>query len=111
MIALAVVGTIPVFLNAEILKATTISGTMVLGLAPIFMFWKLPVPKISFFLAIGTGVVCGIAQILNWVPSTWFWTQGKYADLLYINVVGLILASALYLLPYFWIKWTQSSVK
>ncbi len=109
MIALAILGTIPVFLNAEILKATTISGTMVLGLAPIFLFWKLNVPKISFFLAIGTGIFCGIAQILNWVPSTWFWTSGKYADLLYINVVGLLLATALYLLPYFWMKWTRSS--
>lgn len=109
MILLAILGTIPVFLDAEILKATTISGTMVLGLAPIFIFWKLNVPKISFFLAIGTGLICGIAQILNWIPSTWFWTEGKYADLLYINTIGLLVATILYLLPYFWIKWTKSA--
>jgi Na+/proline symporter len=109
MIALAVLGTIPVFLNAEILKATTISGTMVLGLAPIFLFWRLNVPKISFFLAIGTGIVCGIAQLLNWVPTSWFWTNGKYADLLYINIVGLLLATALYVLPYFLMKWKRST--
>lgn len=109
MIALAVLGTIPVFLNAEILKATTISGTMVLGLAPIFLFWKLEVPKISFFLAIGTGILCGIAQIAEWVPSSWFWTTGKYADLLYINTVGLVVAIVLYLLPYFWTKWIKST--
>lgn len=105
MIVLAIVGTIPVFLNAEILKATTISGTMVLGLAPIFLLWKLEVPKISFYLAIGTGVLCGLAQLFNWIPMEWYWTSGKYADLLYINTLGLLLASALYLLPYFIVKW------
>jgi Na+/proline symporter len=109
MILLAVLGTIPVFLDAEILKATTISGTMVLGLAPIFLFWSLKVPKVSFFLAIGTGLVAGIAQILHWIPSSWFWTDGKYADLLYINIVGLAVATILYLLPYFWMKWIKST--
>lgn len=108
MIALAIIGTIPVFLNAEILKATTISGTMVLGLAPIFLLWNLKVPKISFYLAIGTGLFCGLAQIFQWVPTSWFWTNGKYADLLYINSVGLILATILYIAPHFFMKWTKS---
>jgi hypothetical protein len=35
-----------VFLNAEILSATTISGTTVIGL--VFLFWNMKVPKISF---------------------------------------------------------------
>ncbi len=39
MVAIAILGTIPVFLDAEILSATTISGTMVIGLTPIFLFW------------------------------------------------------------------------
>ncbi|MGB2685366.1 MAG: sodium:solute symporter, partial [Olleya sp.] len=40
MVAIAVLGTIPIFFNAEILSATTISGTMVIGLTPIFVFWN-----------------------------------------------------------------------
>ena len=52
MIAVAVLGTIPVFFAADILSASTISGTMVIGLAPVFIFWKLPMPKISFHLSV-----------------------------------------------------------
>jgi hypothetical protein len=38
MVIVALLGTIPVFLNAEILSATTISGTTVIGLTPVFYF-------------------------------------------------------------------------
>ncbi len=48
MAVIAVLGTIPVFLDAEILSATTISGTMVIGLTPIFLFWKQKAPKDQF---------------------------------------------------------------
>ncbi|MEO0405382.1 MAG: sodium:solute symporter, partial [Bacteroidota bacterium] len=40
MILMALAGTVPVFLSPTILSATTISGTMVIGLAPVFLFWK-----------------------------------------------------------------------
>lgn len=40
MIIVAVIGTIPIFFGADILSASTISGTMVIGLAPVFLFWK-----------------------------------------------------------------------
>ncbi|MEO8398440.1 MAG: sodium:solute symporter, partial [Ignavibacteriaceae bacterium] len=60
MIIVTIGGTIPLFFSPEILSATTISGTMVLGLAPIFLLWKIPAPKISFHLALWTGVAAGI---------------------------------------------------
>ena len=45
MVVIAFGGTLPIFANPEILSATTVSGTMVIGLAPIFIFWK----KNTFF--------------------------------------------------------------
>ncbi|WP_456438730.1 sodium:solute symporter family transporter, partial [Psychroserpens sp.] len=41
MAVIAILGTLPVFLDAEILSATTISGTMVIGLTPVFVFWNM----------------------------------------------------------------------
>jgi hypothetical protein len=46
MVGVALLGTILVFLDAEILSATTISGTMVIGLTPRILFWNMKVPKI-----------------------------------------------------------------
>ena len=40
MVALVVLGTIPVFFSPEIISATTISGLMVVGLAPVFLLWN-----------------------------------------------------------------------
>jgi len=108
MIGLAIVGTIPVFLNAEILQATTISGTMVIGLAPVFLLWNLDAPKLSFFLSVGMGLFCGIVQTLHLVPTSWFWTSGKYADLLFINAVGTIGSFVVFILPYLILKWKKS---
>ncbi len=108
MIALAVIGTIPVFFNAEILQATTISGTMVIGLAPVFILWNLEVPKISFFLSVGVGLLCGIAQTIHLIPKSWFWTSGKYADLLFINCIGTILSFIVFILPYLLLRWRKS---
>lgn len=48
MAIIAILGTVPVFLDAEILSATTISGTMVIGLTPIFLFGKTRLPKSAF---------------------------------------------------------------
>ena len=98
MALFAVLGTIPVFLNPDILSATTVSGTMVLGLAPIFVFWKRKSNAIAFLLSIATGVVFGvILATKNW-PSSLNFTEGKYADLLAVNCYGTLVSFALYLL-------------
>ena len=103
MVVIAVLGTIPVFLNAEILSATTISGTMVIGLTPIFLFWKSKAPKLSFHLSVFCGIVFGLLLIFNLFPSQLIFTTGKYADLLWINFWGIISCITLYFIP-LWIR-------
>ncbi|WP_151893267.1 sodium:solute symporter family transporter [Patiriisocius marinistellae] len=103
MAVIAILGTIPVFLNAEILSATTISGTMVIGLTPVFLFWQKKVPKISFHLSVLCGIIFGLLLVFDIFPKTLILTQGKYADLLWVNVWGIICCILLYLSPS-WIK-------
>ena len=103
MIIVAILGTIPVFLNAEILSATTISGTMVIGLTPVFVFWKMKVPKMSFYLSVFCGIIFGFLLVFKIFPQTLIFTEGPYADLLWINVWGILSCIILYLLP----KWLK----
>lgn len=103
MAFIAVLGTIPVFLDGEILSATTISGTMVIGLTPIFIFWKGKAPKISFHLSVLCGLIFGLFLVFNWFPEQFIFTTGKYADLLWINVWGISCCTLLYFIPT-WLK-------
>ena len=104
MAAIAILGTLPVFLNAEILSATTISGTMVIGLTPLFLFWNIKVPKISFYLSVISGLLFGFMLIFNAFPEALIFTKGKYADLLWVNIWGILSCNILYFIP----KWLQS---
>lgn len=103
MVVIAVIGTIPVFLDAEILSATTISGTMVIGLTPVFVFWKGKAPNISFHLSVFTGILFGFLLLFNWFPKSFIYTTGKYADLLWINFWGIGCCILIYLIPT-WLK-------
>ncbi|QLG45225.1 SLC5/6 family protein [Costertonia aggregata] len=103
MVMIAILGTVPVFLDAEILSATTISGTMVIGLTPIFIFWKGKAPKISFHLSVFCGILFGFLLIFNWFPKELIFTTGKYANLLWINLWGIVSCILLYFIPK-WIK-------
>ena len=103
MVLIAVLGTLPIFLNAEILSATTISGTMVIGLTPVFVFWNMKVPRISYYLSVGCGLIFGIILVLNIFPESLIFTQGKYANLLWINFWGVLSCITLYIIPK-WIK-------
>lgn len=103
MVVIAVLGTIPVFLDAEILSATTISGTMVIGLTPVFIFWKGKATKISFHLSVFTGILFGFLLLFNWFPKSFIYTTGKYADLLWINFWGIGCCILIYLIP-IWLK-------
>lgn len=103
MVGIAILGTIPVFLDAEILSATTISGTMVIGLTPIFIFWKLPAPKISFYLSVVCGLIFGFLLVFEVFPKQFIFTEGKYAELLWINIWGVLSCIILYISP-IWIK-------
>lgn len=100
MVAAAVLGNIPLFTGATILKATTISGTMVLGLAPIFLLgFFVEAPALSFHLAFWTGIAAGLIDLLGWLPPALAIGHGRYAALLGVNLWGLVLSSALYLVP------------
>jgi len=90
MILTAVVGTLPIFFSPEILSATTISGTMVIGLAPIFIFWNANVGKLSFHLCVGTGVLFGALLAFGVFPDSLIFFDGKYGDLLSVNILGMI---------------------
>jgi hypothetical protein len=96
MIILMIVGTIPVFLSPTILSATTISGTMVIGLAPVFLFWKKDFPAASFHLSIAAGILMGLLLATNTVPDSWIFFKGNYATLLSVNIIGTILSFSLF---------------
>jgi hypothetical protein len=104
MVVIAVLGTIPVFLDAEILSATTISGTMVIGLTPVFLFWKGTAPKISFHLSVFCGILFGFLLIFNRFPKALQFTDGKYSDLLWSNFWGILSCIILYFIP----KWIRA---
>jgi Na+/proline symporter len=103
MVAVAILGTLPVFLEAEILSATTVSGTMVIGLTPVFLFWKVKTPKISFHLSVFCGLFFGLLLIFEALPKFLILTEGKYADLLWVNIWGILSCILLYFIPT-WIK-------
>lgn len=96
MIIVAIAGTIPIFLSPEILSATTVSGTMVIGLAPVFLCWQLDMPKWAFHLSVGCGILAGIILATGSFPSSWVFFEGKYGDLLTVNIIGTILCFALF---------------
>jgi solute:Na+ symporter, SSS family len=103
VIIIAVLGNLPLFslyLGAEIgpavIAATTISGTMVMGLAPIFMLAFLPgAGRWSFHLAFWPGIVFGVIMTLEGamgiqiVPAWIDIGVGKYADDLGVNLWGV----------------------
>ncbi len=97
MAALTLLGTLPIFLGPEILDATTISGTMVLGLAPVFLFWRRPAGPWSFHLAVGCGIAFGIWLTSGLWPERWVFFPGKYGDLLSVNLTATLGCFALYL--------------
>ncbi|MFB6240728.1 MAG: hypothetical protein ABEJ46_04075, partial [Gemmatimonadota bacterium] len=83
MAAAAVVGNLPLFFGARILQATTISGTMVIGLAPAFVLGAVvKAPPASFHLAFWSGLAVGIAEAAGWIPSALAVGGGSYATLL-----------------------------
>ena len=107
MVVGCLLGTIPIFFNPTILSATTISGTMVIGLTPVFLLWFLNAPKISFHLSVGAGVIIGILHLLKY-DFPIFHFDGPYANLLSANLIGVIICLILYIIPALVYKWKKS---
>ena len=100
MAAFALLGNLPMIAGTDILKAITISGTMVMGLAPVFLLAPLVRHSPwSFHLAFWPGVVLGVLLAAGWIPQSWAIGDGQYALLLGTNLYGLLACVAGFLLP------------
>lgn len=112
IVAIALLGNLPLFsiylgdkVGPAIISATTISGTMVMGLAPIFLLAFIrKAGSLSFHFAFWPGLIFGVMRVLEGALSTTFfpaWMSiggGKYALDLGVNVYGLMICVAGYLL-------------
>lgn len=101
IILIAILGSIPVFWGADILSATTISGTMVIGLSPVFLFWQGSFPTISLYLSLGVGIALGLALTFGFYPEELVFFKGKYGDLFSANLLGMITCLVVFLIPGF----------
>ena len=102
MIVLAILGNLMVHANPAILSATTISGTMVIGLTPIFVFnrWN-RAGKVSYYSSVIVGLIFGLLLATKNIPFTI--GDGKYGALLWANLVGVSLSIAAYVIAaYIW---------
>jgi hypothetical protein len=110
MLAFALLGNLPMIAGTDILKATTVSGTMVMRLAPVFLL--APLTKYSpwrFHLAFWPGVILGVLVAVNAIPASWAIGNDKYALLLGVNLYGLLICFAGFLLPLI-VRWAKRSV-
>ena len=100
MIAIAALGNLPMIAGAEILAATTLGGTMVMGLAPVFLLQRwVGYSPWSFHLSFWPGLLLGLLLAIGWIPAAWAIGEGKYALLLGANLYGLPICTAGFLLP------------
>ncbi|TCS63445.1 SLC5/6 family protein [Varunaivibrio sulfuroxidans] len=108
MAIIAVVGNLPLLAlylgdkaGPAVIAATTISGAMVMGLAPIFLLsWVKSAGRLSFHMAFWPGVALGVARAVETasgraiLPASMTLGQGKYALDLGVNAYGLLLCTA-----------------
>lgn len=112
ILAIALLGNVPLLsiymgdrIGPALILATTISGTMVMGLAPIFLLSFISrAGTLSFHFAFWPGLILGILRVIETAtgsslfPAWMSLGSGKYAIDLGINVYGLLLCTAGYLL-------------
>ena len=95
MVLVVVVGSLPLFAGAAILQATTVSGTMVLGLAPAFLFFAWSRARgVAFHLGFWPGLALGVLVAVGRVPASWSIGSGAYASLLGANLYGTLIVFA-----------------
>jgi len=100
MISIAAIGNLPIIAGIDIVKATTISETITMGLAPVFLLhqwadrspWRFP---LSFW----GGISIGLAFAAERVPNGHTIGDGTYALLLGANAHGLVICTIGFLLP------------
>ncbi len=101
MLVFAVVGNLPMIMGADIITATTISGTMIMGLGPIFLMHGVVKPtKVGFHLAFWIGMILGIWDVV--APASLAFMNigaGHYANFLGVNLYGAIICWIAYIVP------------
>lgn len=100
MLLFAVIGNLPMVAGTDILSATTLSGTMVIGLAPVFLLsrWVAYSP-LSFHLSFWSGMTLGLLLAIGAIPAGWAIGSGKYGLLLGTNLYGLMICTTGFLVP------------
>lgn len=107
ILAVAILGNLPLLsiyagdkIGPTIIAATTISGTMVMGLAPIFLLSWLPGARAaSFHFAFWPGLILGVLRAIETfghvsiLPTALALGTGKYALDLGINIYGLLICT------------------
>jgi len=112
MVVMAALGLLPLFASPSVLAATTISGSMVIGLAPVFLLFPLTRKgekhPLSFHCSFWTGGILGIIQVANALPTSWNIGTGDFANILGGNIYGSILCFGFYIIC---IPITESRIK
>lgn len=103
MVIFGIVGNLPMIMGATLISATTISGTMIMGLGPIFLAhgWVKPT-RAGFMLSFWIGMVLGIVD--TFAPDALAFMDiggGDYANFLGVNLYGAIICWIAYLVPGF----------
>ena len=103
MVVFAIVGNLPMVMGTDVIKATTISGTMIMGLGPIFLLHGVgPIKptKLGFHLSFWIGMVLGIVDTVS-ASSLAFMNigAGAYANFLGVNLWGAIICWLAYIVP------------
>jgi SSS family solute:Na+ symporter len=81
---------------------------MVIGLAPVFLFWNKSMPKFSFYGPVIFGLLMGLMIVFDFVPKSWIFTSGKYNDLLSVNLWGSLVCFALFFFPLLNKSWRKA---
>ncbi len=97
MVLLGLLGNLMLYAKPAILSATTVSGTMVIGLTPVFLLsgWR-RAGAVSYHASVLLGLLFGLGLSLKWFHGSI--GAGKYGNLLWVNLVGISLCFAVYLL-------------
>ena len=97
MVLLGILGNLMLYARPAILSATTVSGTMVIGLTPVFLLsgWR-RAGAVSYHASVWLGLLFGLGLSLHWFHGSI--GAGKYGTLLWANLVGISLCFLVYLL-------------
>ncbi|MGE5247121.1 MAG: sodium:solute symporter family transporter [Verrucomicrobiota bacterium] len=95
MVLLGILGNLMLYARPAILSATTVSGTMVIGLTPVFLLsgWR-RAGAASYHASVLLGMLFGLGLSLKWFHASI--GTGKYGTLLWVNLVGIALCFGVY---------------